>query len=104
MSRVPFSGARDTSNVEYQLVRTVNGNIQLGINVASTLPTKIEAPSSANTEFTFNHDLGFVPNGFLVLSKDATCDVYSSRINLWTTSQMYLKCTVGSINLVLVAL
>jgi hypothetical protein len=58
-----------------------------------------ETPSSPDTEFTFNHNLGYIPTGVHVISVDQAAIVYASRKSEWTTTQMFLKCNLASVNL-----
>jgi hypothetical protein len=102
MSVIPVSFSKNPSMIDHHVVRTVNGNLEFGLNIKSSTPLSVQAPGVANTEFTITHKLGFVPNGYIVVGKDQTCDVYDSRRSSWTTSQMFLKCTVASVHLVLI--
>lgn len=55
----------------------------------------------ANIEFTVIHNLGRVPVGYDIKSIDQPAVVYDSRKNAWTTTEMYLKCNLAGVNLVL---
>ena len=50
----------------------------------------------ANTEDTINHNLGFVPVGWLVVTQDKAGSIYKGTTT-WTTSQIFLKCSVASV-------
>ena len=102
MSVVPVGFSKNPSMVDHHVVRTINGNLEFGINIKSSPPLSVQASGTANAEFTITHDLGFVPNGYIVVGKDQTCDVYDSRRSSWTTSQIFVKCTVASVHLVLI--
>jgi hypothetical protein len=47
---------------------------------------------SANTNQTFAHQLGRVPNGYIPTGKSAAGDVYDGTI-AWTDEEITLKCT-----------
>ena len=57
-------------------------------------------PNTANTEFSFAHNLNRVPVGFIVVSIDQAGIVYNSTTT-WTTTSIYLKCNVASANIVI---
>lgn len=60
-----------------------------------TMFATLTAPATPDTEFSIGHGLGFMPIGFLLISKDRACDVYLST-TARTTSVIYLKCTTGN--------
>lgn len=53
----------------------------------------------ANTEDTFTHSLGAVPVGYIVVGQDKSGILYqfSSTGTAWTSSKIYLKCSVASV-------
>lgn len=55
----------------------------------------VTTPGTADTEFSIAHELGRVPVAYLVVKKDRACDVYSGA-TAWTSTQIYLKCSVAS--------
>lgn len=99
------------------LARSINGRIDFGSpqgqskkvpgNIDGTWPGTltggytITTPGVADTEFTVTHNLGRIPTGYEVKSKDKAAIVYDSRKNLWTTTQMFLKCNVATVQIVL---
>ena len=50
----------------------------------------------ADVEFTVEHGLGYVPIGFLVISKNKAGDVYKSATAA-TVSTIALKCNVATV-------
>lgn len=54
---------------------------------------------SANTEFSISHSLGSVPIGYIVLWQDKAGSLYQgpSTGTAWTSSTIYLKCSVSSV-------
>ena len=49
----------------------------------------------ANTEDTVAHNLGRIPIGYWVISRDKAGVVYNGG-TAWTTTNIYLKCNVAS--------
>lgn len=86
------------------LVRKVNSEISLGNGVDGYRTGNIDGqfvdvattPGTADTEFVIVHGLQRVPIGYNVVRKDKACDVYDSSIGSWTSSLMYLKCSVAT--------
>jgi hypothetical protein len=85
--------------------RILAGNISFGQN--NTDPAKnlvgshaiaIVTPSTPNTEFSFVHNLGFIPTRFWVTSMSAAGQIYKST-TAWTTTTVYLKCTTASVTI-----
>lgn len=98
------------------LARSLNGRIDFGSpqgqskkvpgNIDGVWPGTLTAgymitTPGANVEFTVTHNLGRIPVGYDVKSKDKAAHVYDSRKNLWTTTQMFLKCDVATVQIVL---
>jgi len=98
------------------LARAVNGRIDFGSpqgqsakapgNIDGTWPGTLAGgymitTPGANVEFTVTHNLGRIPVGYDIKSRDKACSVYDSRKNLWTTTQMFLKCDVTTVQIVL---
>jgi hypothetical protein len=57
-------------------------------------------PGAANTEFAVNHGLGRIPLGFQVWSVNKAAHLYQST-TAWTTTQIFLKCDVATVNFVI---
>lgn len=99
------------------LARAINGRIDFGSpqgqskkvpgNIDGVWPGTlasgymITTPGVADTEFTVTHNLGRIPTGYDVKSLDKAAIVYDSRKNLWTVTQMFLKCNVATVQIVL---
>lgn len=69
----------------YQLAaRVINGNISFGDGVSpdniSGVWAAVVTPVAPNTDFVITHNLGRLPVGYLVMEKDAACDVYDGTI------------------------
>lgn len=99
-----------------KLAHSVNGRLDFGSpqgqakkltgNIDGTWPGTLAAgytitTPGANVEFTVTHNLGRIPTGYDIRSIDAAAHVYDSRKTLWTTTQMFLKCDVAAVHLVL---
>jgi hypothetical protein len=100
-----------------ELARVVNGRIDFGSpqgqaikatgNIDGVWPGTlvngymITTPGVANTEFTVTHNLGRVPVGYDVKSKDKAANIYDSRKTQWTATQMFLKADVATVQIVL---
>ncbi len=87
-----------------QLARVVNGQINFGDgtnrdNVDGAW-VSITTPVAPNTDFTVTHNLQRVPVGYWIMKKAAACDVYTGSVAA-TSTQLTLRATVGSVNLVL---
>lgn len=80
----------------------INGRVGFG---DGTNPDNIDlvwksvtTPGSANTDFTVTHNLGRLPVGYLVVSKDKACDVYDGSVAS-TITDITLKATVATATL-----
>lgn len=56
------------------------------------------SPATAGDEFRITHNLGFIPNNFLVVSKSGAGEIYPSG-TAWTESTAFLKCTTASLSM-----
>jgi len=52
---------------------------------------------SGGTEFTIQHNLGYIPVGYLVIRSNAAVTLYDG-VTAWTKTNIYLKASVGSVN------
>ena len=83
--------------------RAVNGNIEFGnptngaININGVW-ISVTTPGVADTEFIFTHNLNRIPTGVLVVSVDKAAVIYASQKNLWTNTQIRLKCNVATVS------
>lgn len=81
------------------VVNVVNGNLEFGTNVKTSLISA--AFTSANTDATFNHSLGKVPTGYLVAGLSASMVVYAGS-NASTNKTITLKSSaIGTASLLL---
>lgn len=77
-----------------ELSLLLNGGLKVSDNFDADI-VDVSDSGSADTEFTVAHDLKKVPNGFLVFNIDKGGIVYDSGTS-WTTTAIYLKCSVAN--------
>lgn len=92
----------------YQQVATaINGNIEFGSPTAGPLNingvwAQPVTPGAANTDFTVVHNLNRAAVGYIVCTKTAACDVYTSpSANASPTTQIILRATATGVTLTL---
>lgn len=85
--------------------RIVNGNIDFGNptsgpeNIAGAWIT-VTTPGVANTDFTITHNLGRAAAGYLIMTKSAACDIYTSpTTNGSPTTQLILRANATGVSL-----
>jgi hypothetical protein len=71
------------------------GNTDQNKNILGWDSGNITTPATANTAFTVNHSLGYVPTRFQVHYNNSAGVVYDSG-TAWTTSTISLKCSAAS--------
>lgn len=81
-----------------KLMNRFNGLISLGTGVhghrAGNLDAEIihwHTPVTADIEFEVPHELGRIPVGYEVISRDKPVVLYDSRKQFWTATRFYLK-------------
>lgn len=98
----------------HDMARVVNGGVEFGAPpqippIVGAEPNGLKnmlgywlnvTTPGANVEFTVNHNLQYIPTGFLVFSVDKAAVVYASRRVDWTAQQIFLKCNVATTALV----
>lgn len=59
-----------------------------------------------DTEDTISHNLGVIPQGYIVIWQDKAGNVYQGPTTgtAWTSSNLYLKCSVASVTFMLFVL
>lgn len=97
-------------NVYRIIVRAINGNIEFGnptsgpANIRGNWIT-VTTPGVANTDFTVTHNLGRPAVGYIVMTKNAACDVYASpTANPNPNTQIILRATVATVALTIFVL
>jgi len=82
-----------------QVHKILDGNVDYGDgvnrgNIAGNWITVV-SPGVANTEFNFLHKLNKLPVGYHIMRRNNSGLVYDG-VTAWTTTTMYLKCTVAT--------
>lgn len=82
-----------------QMSRIINGQLGFGDgtnadNIDGVWITVV-TPGAANTDFTVTHNLQRIPVGYLVMTKDRACDIYTGSVAS-TKTQLTLKATTTS--------
>lgn len=84
--------------------RSINGAIEFGspqngsVNIQGFWLDTV-TPGIADTEFVVDHNLQYIPTGIIVISVDKAAVVYASQKNLWTKTQIRLKCDTATVSL-----
>lgn len=71
------------------LIDVVDGKIEFGTNVKGQI---VSVTFLANTVTAVPHTLGYVPMGYIPISKSAAGDIFTARSGDWTSSTIYLQC------------
>lgn len=58
----------------------------------------VTSPPVAGDEFRVAHNLGYIPNNFLIISRSGAGDIYPSG-RAWTDTTAFLKCTTAELNM-----
>lgn len=83
-----------------EIARTIDGNLSLGTfdggpdNIAGAWYDGT-TPVGANTDFTIDHKLGRIPQGWILINIDKAAILYKG-ITAWTKSQIFLRCNTAS--------
>lgn len=88
-------------NYVEQISTIINGGISLGDGTKADNVNLIwfsTTTPGADVEFVISHKLGRVPVGWLILKQDKAGSVYASATP-WTTTNIYLKCSVAAVTL-----
>ena len=98
----PFS-VRALQETISNLIANFNGSISFGdgsqgskVGNLNAVYAKIVTPAVANQEFSLKHELGRIPVGFDISMKDKSGTVFASRLQSWTASVVYLKCSTAT--------
>jgi hypothetical protein len=87
------------------LQNELNGGItfptQTGTGSISGKMLQVTSPGTANTEFVVVHNLGRVPQGYIVFWTNIAASIYQGPTTgtAWTTSNMYLKANEISVTM-----
>jgi hypothetical protein len=87
------------------LAQAFNGNVEFGNPTSGSANirgvwTTVTTPAAPNTDFIITHNLGRPCVGYLICTKNAACDIYTSATaNLLPNTQIILDATVALVNL-----
>lgn len=93
-----------------KLYQVLQGRVSFGTGVDGIDGQNIEGQwqtytsnAVANTEDTIAHTVGSTPLGYLVISQDKAGTIYqqASTGTAWTSSNIYVKCSVASVTYLL---
>ena len=83
-----------------ELAETINNGLKFSDNFNAE--TKIVADTGvANTEFSISHTLKRVPTGYIAI-KNSTSGVIYNGTTSWTTTAIYLRCSVANANITVI--
>lgn len=83
-----------------ELAEIINNGLKFADNFNCETKTVTDT-GLANTEFAVAHTLKRVPTGFIVIKNDKAGVVYNSG-TAWTTTNIYLKCSVANCNITVI--
>lgn len=95
----PFESSLERELLSYsrKVADILNRGIRFEENLENGFIT-IADTGGADSEITVSHTLKRIPVGFLVINKDKYCDVRTSG-TAWTTTDIYIKCSVANCNI-----
>lgn len=90
--------------VNEEVARVIDGNVSFGVagvrdNIDGAWITVADT-GGANTDFTVTHNLGRVPEGWLVIKQDKATSIYVGSV-AWTETQITLKSSTANVALTL---
>ena len=81
-----------------QLVRIVNGQLSFGNGITpdniAGVWAAIADTGLANTDFTFTHNLLYIPTGFIVVNQSLAGVIYQGSV-AWSKTTITLRCSVA---------
>lgn len=100
------SYTKDSEKNLYKLFTCLQGRVRFGPGTSGNDGENIYGQwltittnGTPDTEDTFTHNCGVVPVGYLIVWQDKAGSLYQSPTNGtdWTSSRIYLKCNVASV-------
>lgn len=88
-----------------KLAQAINGNVEFGNPTSGPANIRgvwssVVTPGAANTDFTITHNLGRPCVGYIIMTKNAACDVYTSpTANGAPNTTVILRATVATVAL-----
>ncbi len=91
---------------------TITGNLSFGDlshgqpqGNLKTILLQGTSPATPNTAFTLTHNLGKIPNGFVVVQQNVAAIFYGTAAgNAWTTTQLTILANAASVNYTILVL
>lgn len=107
----PEGWARDVNTDLNQVFLCLSGRVRFGgNNTTKGIGENIQGQfltyttnGTKDTEDTIAHNLDSIPVGYIVVSKNKAGDIYQQATTgtAWTSSNIYLKCSVASVTVTL---
>lgn len=89
-------------NLIIELRKIINGGIQISENLNVKL-VSYTSNATPDTETVCPHTLGKTPAGYIIYGQDIAGNLYTSTGGTaWTSTNIYLKCTVASVTFKLI--
>ena len=94
------------------LLALVNGNLSFG-NISSAQPSgnlktiilQGTTPATINTNFTLTHNLGKIPNGYVVLRRNVKSEFFGDpTTGSWNSTTIQIQCDTVSVNYTILVL
>lgn len=88
------------------IINCINGRVRFGSGTSGNNGENIQGQflqittnGVANTEDNFTHTLSSIPVGYIILWQDKAGSLYQGPTTgtAWTSSKIYLKCSVASV-------
>ena len=87
-----YNPTQNIRDITFQLDRLLNEGLELQDNFRGGL---FEVTLNAG-ENTLQHNLGFIPMGYIVLYKSLTGDIFGARVEQWTKTELFLESSVSN--------
>lgn len=84
-----------TGDISFQLSKLLNGELEFGTNIRGSF---VEFVTTGDVQ-EVQHNLGYVPNGFIIIFQNGEGDVWSSDLESWTTSTVLLQSSVPNLTI-----
>lgn len=84
------------------VLQALDKRLTLGENLQA-IQIGISDTGPVDTEFTVQHNMGKTPRQY-IYNIDSPGIVYDSRRSSWTTSEMFLKCSIANAQLTITVL
>lgn len=106
--KVPARVLRSMHQAIVRLSGLLAGRLGLGSGVHGAHSGRLDGqwlrtttPAAANTTFAVPHGLDRSPVGFVVYDKSAAADIYRAPDHDWTSSELWLRSSVGGVAILL---